>query len=72
MVCRQDGILTPLSSLLSYTRNDHTSKISLHLPAIRCLSKQEAAVYLGIGVTLLTELDIPCIKTGPPLFIRQG
>jgi hypothetical protein len=39
-------------------------KISLPLPAIRCLSKEEAAQYLGIGVTLLTELEIPCIKIG--------
>ena len=31
-------------------------KVSLPLPAIRCLSKEEAAQYLGIGVTLLTEL----------------
>ena len=39
-------------------------KVSLPLPAIRCLSKEEAAQYLGIGVTLLSELDIPCIKIG--------
>ncbi|WP_256212007.1 helix-turn-helix domain-containing protein [Nitrosomonas communis] len=39
-------------------------KISLPLPAIRCLSKEEAACYLGIGVTLLTELEIPFIKLG--------
>lgn len=39
-------------------------KVSLPLPAIRCLSKEEAARYLGIGVTLLTELEIPVIKLG--------
>ncbi|MDP1559278.1 MAG: helix-turn-helix domain-containing protein [Nitrosomonas sp.] len=39
-------------------------KISLPLPAIRCLSKEEAACYLGIGVTLLSELKIPYIKLG--------
>jgi len=39
-------------------------KISLPLPAIRCLSKKEAAVYLGIGVTLLVKLDIPFVKLG--------
>ena len=39
-------------------------KVSLPLPAIRCLSKEEAAQYLGIGVTLLAELKIPCIKLG--------
>ena len=39
-------------------------KNSLPLPAIRCLSKKEAAAYLGIGVTLLIELDIPFVKLG--------
>ncbi|MDP1786265.1 helix-turn-helix domain-containing protein [Nitrosomonas sp.] len=39
-------------------------KVSLPLPEIRCLSKQEAASYLGIGVTLLSELDIPFVKLG--------
>jgi excisionase family DNA binding protein len=39
-------------------------EISLPLPAVRCLSKEEAARYLGIGVTLLTELGIPFIKLG--------
>lgn len=36
----------------------------LPLPNRRCLSKDEAASYLGIGVTLLTELDIPAVKFG--------
>ena len=36
----------------------------LPLPAVRCLSKKQAAAYLGIGVTLLTELGVPCIKLG--------
>lgn len=36
----------------------------LLLPAVRCLSKEGAAAYLGIGVTLLTELDIPFVKLG--------
>ena len=36
----------------------------LPLPSIRCLSKEEAASYLGIGVTLLAELDIPAVKFG--------
>ena len=36
----------------------------LPLPSVRCLSKEEAACYLGIGVTLLTELDIPAVKFG--------
>lgn len=37
---------------------------SLPLPPIRCMSKAQAAEYLGIGTTLLAELDIPSIKFG--------
>ncbi|MBK9662086.1 MAG: hypothetical protein IPO71_02890 [Nitrosomonas sp.] len=44
-------------------------KVSLPLPAIRCLSKQEAASYLGIDVTLLSELDIPFCQTRSTLSI---
>ena len=36
----------------------------LPLPAARCLSREQAAVYLGIGITLLTELGVPFIKLG--------
>lgn len=36
----------------------------LPLPVIRCLSKEQAAEYLGIGVTLMTELEIPSVKFG--------
>lgn len=36
----------------------------LPLPACRCLSKEQAAEYLGIGVTLLMELDVPYLKLG--------
>ena len=36
----------------------------LPLPVVRCLSKEDAAKYLGIGVTLLSELDIPIVKFG--------
>ncbi|MEI7431141.1 MAG: hypothetical protein WCL27_11860 [Betaproteobacteria bacterium] len=36
----------------------------LPLPAARCLSKEQAAAYLGIGVTLLAELNVPVIKIG--------
>ena len=36
----------------------------LPLPAKRGLSKEQAADYLGIGVTLLTELGVPCLKLG--------
>ena len=37
---------------------------NLPLPAARCLSKEQAAEYLGIGVTLLAELGVPCVKFG--------
>ena len=37
---------------------------SLPLPPVRCLSKEEASRYLGVGVTLLTELGVPSIKLG--------
>lgn len=36
----------------------------LPLPAARCLNKDQAAEYLGIGVTLLVELGVPFIKLG--------
>ena len=36
----------------------------LPLPFVRCLSKDEAGSYLGIGVTLLSELNIPAVKFG--------
>lgn len=34
----------------------------LELPAIRCLTKEQAAAYLGIGITLLVGLQVPAIK----------
>ncbi|WP_324781266.1 hypothetical protein [Thiobacillus sedimenti] len=37
---------------------------ALPLPAARCLNKEQAADYLGIGVTLLSELGVPFIKLG--------
>src|SRR5258707_12794217 len=37
---------------------------SLSPPAIRCLTKEQAAAYLGIGVTLLSGLGIPAVKFG--------
>ena len=33
-------------------------------PEARCLSKEEAAAYLGIGVTLLESLGVPVVKFG--------
>ena len=35
---------------------------TLPLPPVRCLTKERAASYLGIGVTLLQDLQIPFIK----------
>ena len=34
------------------------------LPVRRCLTKDQAAAYLGVGVTLLAALDVPAIKFG--------
>ena len=36
----------------------------LSLPPIRCLTKDQAAGYLGIGVTLLAELGVPSVRFG--------
>ena len=36
----------------------------LPLPPIRCLSREQAAEYLGIGLTLFCEMNIPCVKFG--------
>ena len=37
---------------------------NLPLPAVRCLSKEQAAIYLGIGTTLLAQLDVPHVRFG--------
>ncbi len=34
----------------------------LALPSARCLTKEQAAAYLGIGVTLLEGLGVPVVK----------
>jgi hypothetical protein len=36
----------------------------LPLPAARCLTREQAATYLGIGVTLFNELGVPHVKFG--------
>ena len=36
----------------------------LPLPPVRCLTKEQAAAYLGIGVTLLLQIGPPPIKFG--------
>jgi hypothetical protein len=43
---------------------NETEKQQLPLPSTRCLSKQQAADYLGIGVTLLTQIGPPPVKIG--------
>lgn len=40
------------------------SRDSLRLPEARILSKDEAAAYLGIGVTLLETLGVPRVRFG--------
>ena len=37
---------------------------SILLPSARCLTKEQAAAYLGIGLTLLGVLRVPCVKLG--------
>jgi len=34
------------------------------MPEARCLAKEQAAAYLGIGVTLLESLGVPVVKFG--------
>lgn len=36
----------------------------LLLPRVRCLTREQAAKYLGIGLTLLAEVGPPAIKFG--------
>lgn len=38
--------------------------LSLPLPPVRCLSKEQAAIYLGIGITLLAQLEVPHVRLG--------
>jgi predicted DNA-binding transcriptional regulator AlpA len=37
---------------------------ALPLPTTRCLSKEQAANYLGIGITLFDDLRIPPVRLG--------
>ena len=37
---------------------------ALPRPPVRCLTREQAAEYLGIGVTLLAALAVPSIKLG--------
>jgi hypothetical protein len=40
------------------------AETGIALPQARCLSKEQAAAYLGIGLTLLAELAIPHVRFG--------
>ena len=43
--------------------NEHPPLLPV-LPVARCLGKEQAAAYLGIGVTLLESLGVPVVKLG--------
>ena len=45
-------------------RQTMKDNLDLPLPTARCLSKEQAADYLGIGVTLLMELSVPHVRFG--------
>ena len=45
-------------------KSDAPARNSLRLPEARLLSKERAAAYLGIGVTLLEQLGVPQVKFG--------
>ncbi|MEB0134773.1 hypothetical protein QN362_05455 [Actimicrobium sp. CCC2.4] len=61
---------TPHHALLPTAKNRHATQEALAdetgLPLLlaRCLSREHAASYLGIGVTLLATLAIPCVRFG--------
>src|SRR5262245_49914959 len=39
-------------------------KSELPLPVVRCLTRLQAARYLGVGITLFDTLGVPCIRLG--------
>lgn len=45
-------------------KSDDESKTTLPLPEPRCLNREHAAAYLGIGVTLFMEIAPPPIRFG--------
>ena len=45
-------------------KSSEPSEAILPLPMARCLSKEQAAAYLGIGLTLLAELSVPHVRFG--------
>jgi|ERR1017187_4200666 hypothetical protein len=44
--------------------NNEADQGGLQLPAARCLSKGQAAAYLGIGATLLAQIGPPPMRLG--------
>lgn len=58
------GSVKQQEPIVAYLMANNQDNEDLPKPQIRCLSKEEAASYLGIGVTLLTELNIPAVKFG--------
>jgi hypothetical protein len=46
------------------TPKSREARNELPTSQVRCLSKEAAAAYLGIGVTLLESLGVPAIKLG--------
>jgi hypothetical protein len=46
------------------TKSSEPDAPSLPLPSPRCLSREQAATYLGIGVTLLASLSVRPVRLG--------
>ena len=44
----------------------------LPLPPVRCLTKEQAAAYLGIGVTLLLQHRAAAHQVRPALGVGRG
>ena len=49
---------------MDQAKDKNLDHAGLPLPAARCLSKEQAAAYLGIGLTLLAELAVPHVRFG--------
>ena len=50
--------------VVSHDKCCKSDESGLPLPPVRCLTKEQAAAYLGIGVTLLLQIGPPPIKFG--------
>lgn len=49
---------------MNRTTTNDPDAASLPLPSPRCLSREQAAAYLGIGVTLLASLSVRPVRLG--------